>query len=153
MYRELILKLAQGNEWVKLQPPCPEAKIEAAEKTVGCRFPEELKDLLSELNGDRWLILSAEEIVKNVKLNREGFLPLFEADFSKEEYLDRVERFLFFAANGCGDFYCYRISAEGVIEERTIFLWEHEEIGEKCCWRSVAGNMTEFLTRYYRGEI
>ena len=59
MYKELINKLAQGNEWVKIQPSCPEKKIVDAEKSVGYSFPKELRDLLHEMNDDKWLIMSA----------------------------------------------------------------------------------------------
>ena len=113
----------------------------------------ELRALLRELNGDKWLLLSASDIVKNAEQNRKAYLPLFEEDFTMEEYRDRIERFLFFAENGCGDLYGYRLSPEGVPDETTIFYWDHEEIGEPCCWKPVAKNITEFLTRYYRNEI
>ena len=58
MYRELVLELTKGNEWVKVQPPCSETVISEAEKVVGYSFPEELKNLLREMNGDKWLFLS-----------------------------------------------------------------------------------------------
>lgn len=153
MYKELIIELAQGNEWVKIQPPCPENTIVDAEKSVGCPFPKELRDLLHEMNGDEWLILSAEEIIKNVELNRAVFLPLFEEDFSKEEYWERVGRFIFFATNGCGDYYCYRVTPNGTPDETTIYIWEHECIGDKCCWKPIAKSMKEFIERYYKNEI
>lgn len=35
MYKELIIELAQENEWVKIQPPCPENTIVDAERSVG----------------------------------------------------------------------------------------------------------------------
>ncbi len=152
MYIELISELSQGNEHVKIQPPCPESEIDRAEKAVGHTFPKELRALLRETNGDKWLLLSAKEIIENVEINK-GLLPFFEQDFSKEEYIDRVERFIFFATNGCGDLYCYRVSPEGVPDETVIYIWLHEDMGEKCCWRAVASNMSEFITRYYNGEI
>lgn len=126
MYRELVLELTKGNEWVKVQPPCSETVISEAEKVVGYSFPEELKNLLREMNGDKWLFLSAEEIIENVKLNREIFLPLFEEDYSKEEYQERVDRFIFFATNGCGDYYCYRVCPNGTADKSVIYIWEHE---------------------------
>ena len=49
MYRELVLELSKGNEWVKVQPPCSEVVISEAEKVVGYSFPEELKNLLREI--------------------------------------------------------------------------------------------------------
>ena len=106
MYRELLAELSKGYGWVRPQPPCPEAEIAAAEKALGCPFPPELRALLRELNGDKWLLLSASDIVKNAEQNRKAYLPLFE-----------------------------------------------EDIGEPCCWKPVAKNITEFLTRYYRNEI
>ena len=153
MYKELIGKLSSGNKWVKIQPPCPKSEISYAEKVVGHPFPKALVDLLLEMNGDRWCLLSSQEIVENVNRNKETWLPLFEEDYSKEEYLDRVHRFIFFATNGCGDYYCYRVQPDGIVDETTIYVWEHEEIGEGCCWRAVASGMTEFITRYYQGEI
>lgn len=153
MYRELISELSEWNEYVKIQPPCPENEIDYAEQVVGYTFPKELKDLLRELNGDKWLFLSAKEIAENVERNREFFLPFFEKNFSYEEYIERVDRFIFFATNGCGDYYCYSVSENGIPNENSIYIWEHEEIGEKCCWRLVATNMVEFITRYYKDEI
>ena len=61
-------------------------------------------------------------------------------------------RFLFFAANGCGDYYCYRFSPNGAAEE-PLYIWEHESIGESCCWRPVARTLEELITRYYHDEI
>ena len=153
MYRELVLELSKGNEWVKVQPPCSEVVISEAEKVVGYSFPEELKNLLREMNGDKWLFLSAEEIIENVKLNREIFLPLFEEDYSKEEYQERVDRFIFFATNGCGDYYCYRVCPNGTADKSVIYIWEHEYIGDSCCWRPVANNIKELIVRYCNGEI
>lgn len=153
MYKELILQVSKGNDFVKIKSPCPEKKIDRAEKAVGYPFPKELRELLSELDGDKWILWSAKEIVENVELNRESWLPFFEENFSKEEYTDRVDRFIFFAGNGCGDYYCYRVGNDGVADESVIYIWEHENIDEKCCWRAVASNMAEFITRYYEGEI
>ncbi len=155
MYRELVLKLSQGNPYVKPQPPCPEAAVAAAEKEAGVPFPQALRDLLTEMNGDRWLLLSAEEIADNIRLNREALLPFFEEEYGeqgREIYGERVGRFLFFAANGCGDYYCYRFSPNGAAEE-PLYIWEHESIGESCCWRPVARTLEELITRYYHDEI
>ena len=153
MYRELVQELAKGNEWVQVQPPCPAEAIDAAERAVGYSFPQELRALLSEMDGDRWLLLSAGEIVENVRRNREIWLPWFETDYSAAAYAERVDRFIFFATNGCGDYYAYRVSPDGIAEANVIYLWEHEEIGEDCCWKPVAGSIRELITRYYRNEI
>lgn len=52
MYKELISELSRGNEYVKIQPPCPENEIERAEKAVGYPFPKELKDFVGYISGD-----------------------------------------------------------------------------------------------------
>lgn len=90
MYKELIQKLSQGNEWVKIQPPCPESEIKYAEMAVGHPFPKELKELLRETNGDKWCILSAKEMIENVEHNRKCYFPLFQEDYSKEEYSEKL---------------------------------------------------------------
>ena len=59
MYKELILELTQNNEYVKIQSPCTGEEIEKAEKAVGYPFPKELWELLYELDGDKYLLLSA----------------------------------------------------------------------------------------------
>ena len=153
MYKELIADLSKENEYVKIQPPCPLEEIERAERVVGYGFPKELKQLLQELNGDKYLLLSADEIIRNVETNREYLLPFFEDDFSKEVYIERVDRFIFFATNGCGDYYCYRVNADGIADEGNIYIWEHEEMAEECCWRKVASDMEELITRFYNNEI
>ena len=71
MYRELIGNLIKDHNWAKLQEPCPECDIENAEKYVGFTFPEALKALLRETNGDHWFLLSAQEMIAHVKTNRE----------------------------------------------------------------------------------
>lgn len=152
MYRELISELTKDNEWVKLQPPCPESEIARAEKVVGYSFPSQLRELLRETNGDKWCLMSVKSIIETVELNREIWLPMFEEDFSREEYVDKVDRFIFFATNGCGDYYCYRVGEDGIADESAIYIWEHEYLGEKC-WKKVAGSMSDFIRRYYNGEI
>lgn len=145
MYRELIGKLTEGHNWAKLQAPCPESEITKAEKYVGFAFPEELKALLRETNGDHWLLLSAEEIISHVKTNREIFPEYLEPD----EFEEKVNRFVFFATNGCGDYYCYRVLANGETDTSAIYIWEHElfEI------REVAKDIYGLINMYYNNEV
>lgn len=144
MYKELILELTKGKEFVKIQPPCPENEIENAEKAVGYSFPKELKALLHELNGDKYLLLSAKEIIEQVKLNRE-----VQEMYCDEEFAKELDRFIFFATNGCGDYYCYHIDFDRIIDETAIYIWNHKEYH----WKQVATNMVELITRYYNNEI
>ena len=70
MYRELLTPYLKEYTYAVLQEPCSEETIRETEKAVGLPFPEELKTLLRETNGDRWLLLSADEIAENARLNR-----------------------------------------------------------------------------------
>lgn len=144
MYRELISKLTKDSEFVKIQPPCPEKEIEKAEQAAGYPFPKELRALLRELNGDNYLLLSAKEIIAQAKLNRE-----IQEEYRDEEFAKELDKFIFFAGNGCGDYYCYHADSDGVIDETAIYIWEHEEY----CWKQVAVNMAELITQYYNDEI
>ena len=80
MYRELLEKLTAGNQWANVQEPCPEEEIQRAEEYVGFTFPEELKALLRETNGDHWFLLSGEELSSHVKGNREIFPEYLDPD-------------------------------------------------------------------------
>ena len=119
MYRDLIGKLIEGHSWAKLQEPCSEDEIIKAEEYVGFIFPEELKTLLRETNGDLWLLLSAEDIIKHVKTNREIFPEYLEPD----EFEEKVNRFVYFATNGCGDYYCYRVLENGETDIVIAFVF------------------------------
>ena len=145
MYRDLIGELIKGHSWAKLQDPCSEDEIIKAEKYVGFIFPEELKTLLRETNGDHWFLLSADDIIKHVKTNREIFPEYLEPDVFEE----KVNRFVYFATNGCGDYYCYRVLENGETDISAIYIWEHElfEI------REVAKDISELITKYYNNEV
>ena len=69
--------------------------------------------------------------------------------YSDEEFVKELDKFIFFATNGCGDYYCYRAGSDGIIDETAIYIWKHEEF---CC-KQVAANMAELITRYYNDEI
>ena len=144
MYKELISEVSKGNEYVKIQPPCPESETERVEKAFGYPLPKELRALLRELNGDKWLLLSAEEIIDQIRLNKEML------SFYEEQGIEGVDRLLFFAGNGIGDYYCYRVGTDGVPDENAIYMWEHEEMRYD---RKVAASMSELITRYYNDEI
>ena len=145
MYREMIKKLTADKQWANVQEPCPEEEIRIAEEYVGFTFPEELKALLRETNGDNWLFLSAERIISHVKENREIFPEYLDPD----EFEEKVNRFVFFATNGCGDYYCYRVLPSGETDTSAIYIWQHElfEISE------VAKDITDLITKYYNDKV
>ena len=145
MYRERIASHIQGHNWAKLQESCPEKMISKAEKYVGFRFPDALKELLRETNGDHWFLLSAEDIIERVKINREIFPEYMDAD----EFEEKINRFVPFATNGCGDYYGYRVLPNGETDATAIYIWEHELFE----YQKVAENIPELINKYYNDEI
>ena len=145
MYRELIGELIAGHSWARLQEPCPESEIERAQTYIGYAFPDALKALLRETDGDHWFLLSAQEMIDQVKRNREIMAEYFEP----EEFLEKVDRHLFFASNGCGDYYCYRVAEDGSVNTDMIYIWEHELFET----HPVAQTIPELIRRYYNNEI
>ncbi len=139
MFKKLITSCAKGIRFVKIQRPAKEKEIKAAEAAVGYCFPAELTQLLSELNGDRWLFFSTEEIIHTTQIAREGL---------RECYPD-IDRHIFFAGNGCGDYYCYNILPDDTVETTAIYIWEHETNET----HQVASSLSELIVRYYHDEI
>lgn len=62
---------------------------------------------------------------------------------------NRSAVFSFFAANGCGDYCCYRVGPDGT----AICILEHEDLGGPCCWKRAAASMAGFITKYYHNKI
>ncbi len=138
MFRELITDCSKDIKCVHIQEPATIEQIKVAEKEIGCCFPAELISLLNELNGDRWLLFSTDEIIHTIKTVREAF---------EEDYFG-IEKHLFFAGNGCGDYYCYEI-LDSKADITSIYMWEHETNET----HKVASNIPELIKRYYNDEI
>ena len=138
MYRELLSQYSAENSYMIPQQPAMEAQIRLAEEQLKLSFPEELQQLLLELNGDRWLLLSAEEIAETNLSLREALAECYEG----------LENLLLIARNGCGDYYGYRISDGEVCADGIIF-WEHETNEH----RVVAGSLAEMIELYYTDRI
>lgn len=64
-------------------------------------------------------MLSAGEIISNAKKNREIMAEYFESD----EFEEKVNRFVYFASNGCGDYYCYRVLPNGETDTSAIYIF------------------------------
>ena len=139
MYKELVLECSEGRAKIQIQEPATRSEIQEAEKVVGYNFPEELKELLLEMNGDKWLLFSTEKIIECVSLNREYLLECYED----------IESHIFFAGNGCGDYYCYNVREDGIVDTSAIHIWLHED--NETRW--VAKDMEELIRRYYNSEI
>lgn len=139
MYKELILECARNNQWTVIGSPATIAEIQAAESIVGYPFPAELTQLLLELNGDSYLLLSTNRIIENCQLNRA---------YLKECYED-IDQHIFFAENGCGDYYCYNVTENGEANTSAIYVWEHETNETSV----VAKDIADLIRRYYNSEI
>lgn len=144
MYRELIANAAKNFEYWALQPSCLESEIAKAEAYIGHRFPDELRALLRETNGDRFLLLSADEMVEHVRINREVLAENLDEDVYAE-----TENFIFFATNGIGDYYCYKTLDNGDTDESAIYIWEHETFE----YHKVATDLAELIIKYYNDEV
>lgn len=138
MYQEIILQYSADNPYMLPQPPSEMGQIHFAEEQLKISFPEELWQLLMELNGDRWLLLSVEEIAETNLWVRKGL----------GECYDGLDQLLFVARNGCGDYYGYRI-VDGIVYAEEIVFWEHETNESKV----VAGSLAEMITLYYTDRI
>lgn len=146
MYRELLAELIQKYDSASLQEPCSEQELEAAEQSVGYAFPAELKALLRETNGDRFLLLSAGQIMERTESARTILAECFD---DAEEFQEKIVRHIFFATNGCGDYYCYRVLPNGEADTTAIYRWEHETF-EHCI---VAKDIPDLIVKYYNDEV
>ena len=145
MYRELLGGYISNHNWARLQNPCSEDDIQATEKYVGFSFPEELKNLLRETNGDHWLLMSTSEIREKVKSDRD----IYPEYLDDEEFEEKIMRYIFFATNGCGDYYCYKVNSDGLTEPSAIYFWQHENF-EAC---KISDSIEELISKYYSDEI
>ena len=100
-------------------------------------FTKELKQLFSEMDGDRRLLFSIEEMMENNQIYRE--------DSDGKD----AGRFLFFGTNGCGDHYGYRVLPDGAVDSSAVYRLDHET-GEEI---PVAADIYDLIRRYYNNEI
>lgn len=136
MWRELLVNLSCGNEYVRLNQPATDNEIFEVEKEIGIRLPSDLKNLLMEFNGDNWFIFSTQQIIETNLMIRglTCFMPL--------------NCLLFFAGNGCGDYYGYAITGDG-IKDWEIYMWEHES--DNRIFK--ANGLKDAIEKYYTDKI
>lgn len=129
--------LTSKNNYIKPNPPATQKQISDVEKSLGCKLPTGLKELLLEMNGDNWLIFSTEQITEtNIFVRKlDCFMPL--------------DCLLFFRGNGCGDYYGYPITSQGGVRDDSVFMWEHEY--DNRIWK--ANNLEDAIIKYYNDEI
>lgn len=142
MYIELLKQYAAHLNSVKFHPAATANQVCEAEKRLNVLFPDELKKILFEVNGDNFLLWSLEQIVKENLEIRSINPEIIEPE------LFNFSEFLFIAGNGIGDYYGYRID-NGTIQSTSIFVFEHEEYTSKV----VAHNIAELVMLYYQDQI
>lgn len=135
MWAEKIKEYSKTIELIKINPPAMNNEIQKLINYFG-EIPDDLVNLLKEINGDDCVLLSVDEIIEtNIRVRTLAeFMPL--------------DCLLFFAKNGNGDYYGYQIRKEGICSYN-IFIWDHEY--DNRMW--VAGGMEEFIAKYCNGEI
>ena len=138
MWTEQIKKYKDENPFIKINPPAKAWAIGAAEKKLRIAFPNELKDLLLELDGDDNLLHSVKQIVENTLLTRKAL----------GEYYEGLSELLFIAGNGCGDYYTYLIT-NGSIASNQILRWEHEDNSRVF----VADGLADLIDKYYTDQV
>ena len=136
-WKSLLEQFVKDTPHAKLNPPATKQQIDEVDRKLNIRIPDDLRNLLKQINGDSYLLFSTEEIIStNLSVRELGFyMPL--------------DCLLFFAGNGCGDYYGYPITREDGIRDDHVYLWDHE-----CDDRTwVAKNLEDTIRKYYNGEI
>lgn len=134
MYKELFETGSHTNPYINIFSPAKQETITRAEALLSCRFPDELKACLLEIDGDGDLYFSAERILTENQFIREALA---------ECYPD-LGQYLFIAGNGCGDYYGYRLT-DGQVLGGELVLWDHETNTD----RVVAQDLASLITLMY----
>lgn len=136
-WNALYNELAGKHDYIKPNPPATQKQIFDVEKSLGNKLPADLKELLLKMNGDSWLVFSAEQIIEtNLSARKlDCYMPL--------------DCLLFFSGNGCGDYYGYPITPQDGVRDDNVFMWEHES--DNRIWK--ANNLEDTIKKYYNNEI
>lgn len=134
-----LLKKHQGvNNSLQINKAASEEELAAVERALHVKLPAELKSFLSTANGDSWLFFSAKQIIDN-NINTKKAL---------EDSYDNLEPLLFFAGNGCGDYFAYEILGESS-QDHIILRWNHENNSRD----KVADDLSDLIQKYYTDQI
>jgi hypothetical protein len=125
--------------------PAEEQALLAAEKQLGMRLPESLRELLAESNGvlgeyDLALIWPIERIVADNRTFREN-------NSFRTLYMP-FDGLLFFADAGSGDQFAFAV-AGGQVRRPDIFVWNHED--DSRTW--LARDLCDYLEGWISGRI
>ncbi len=142
MWKTLLTSLSDDCEF---SPAGTAHDITSAESDLNLQFPSALKSLLSEANGIQGEY--GQGLLWNVRQIVESNLEFRQTVDFKELYMP-FDPLLFFADNGGGDQFAFRILA-GKIRNEDIFVWNHED--DSRTW--VAPSLQDFYRRWLTGEI
>ena len=136
-WKTLYNGLINGHNYIKPNPPAASADIARVQASLCVELPSDITELLLEMNGDNWFVFSAEQIVEiNLSVRALGcYMPL--------------DCFLFFAGNGCGDYFGYPVTKEDGVRQDNVFMWDHEY--DNRVWK--ASSLEDVIKKYYAGEI
>ena len=135
-WRALTEQLSADFSGAHPNPPATEREIREVEETFGVALPQDMREYLLEMNGDNWLMFSVSQIIET------------NAEVRKQTHTMPLDCLLFVGGNGCGDYFGYPITGEG-LDGGNMFMWEHEY--DSRVWR--VNNLRELINRYYGGEI
>lgn len=119
---------------IKPRPPAKEEAILDAEKKIGVSFPQELREMFLEMDGDCDLLYCVEQIIEihqNVSIKYNG-----------------TDELLVFGGDGAGNFYGYGIH-QGKIQDTNIVFYDHEThrvYRDEIC---EAISLYDFIKRFY----
>ena len=135
MWKELLLNITKNNN-IKFNPPATDEDIIEVENKLNISLPEKLKNLLLEFNGDNWFVFSTKQIIEtNISVRQlTCYMPL--------------DCILFVAGNGCGDYFGYAITGEG-IKDWEIYMWDHES--DERIFK--ANGLKDAIEKYYTDKI
>jgi len=140
MWKEFLIGLTPDHPYVKPNAPASIEHVQEVEIKLQVILPDDIKELLLEFNGDNYFILSTQEILEN-NLSLRGY-----------EEFENIDHYLLVASNGCGDYYGYEITEDGIKDE-SIYRWDHEESDVNCNFIKVANNLKELIELYYIGKL
>jgi len=140
MYLELVNEFRTTRKYgddIRPRAPATVAEIAQAEQQIGVRFPQELRELLLEMNGDCNLFLGLDDMLR------------YNAYPFSEQY--PIGSLLIFGADGAGNLFAYKVRDKKA-KAGEIYLWDHEIAAwgpkeeELCCQ---ASSLAELIQDYY----
>ena len=137
MYLELVngyRTTRKYGEDIKPRPPVSEAQIAGAEERLCTRFPQELRPMMLEMDGDCDFLLSLEEIIE------------YNEAMPSERFAGAKP--LFVATDGAGGLYGYA-AKDGGAESSKLVFWDHETGEIFDCKGAATDSLYELIKQFY----